>query len=62
MDTTIEDFLNSHKRWVAAFAVVCLVDMMNCVRLEHTDWWFPASLAIVAVVALKKEPDDETEF
>ena len=35
---------------VAAFSIV---DALNCVRLGHDDWWFPAAIAFLAACLVR---------
>lgn len=44
--------------WQAAtaiFAVACLADAANCIRLDHADWWMPATVALFCALSIRGE-------
>ncbi len=47
--------------WQAAttlFAIVCLADAVNCIRLGHADWWMPAAIALLCAMSITGECND----
>ena len=38
----------------AAISGVSLVDALNCVRLDHADWWVPATVALVSACGIRE--------
>jgi hypothetical protein len=40
-----ETWLIRHPRTTAILSAACLVDMANCIKLGHGDWFIPAMAA-----------------
>lgn len=41
----------------AQICVIMLADAVNCARLGHSDWWFPALLALGAAAIIPRSPE-----
>ena len=53
MDAILEWIIN-RPLVCAAISAISLADALNCVRLDHADWWVPATVAFVSAWGVRR--------